>query len=470
MTVHDVDVESTFHTLMNHAFTPAPSPVPAPVPVRQAGARVTEALRPFSTPEFFQSLSSYDATELVGQLQAMVSQIEFIKAHAVVAAVGSVALGASSVRKGSDVSLEDVRSTELGAYLGISPLAARHLAEHCRVLVRWLPSTLDHLKVGNCDIGKARLISDGARTVYSNMCRLDSNLGDVHDPRVLEMMTRYERIVTRNIVSRTYSQTKADVKRAIALLTPLAEDARHLSARENREVAFFDQGDGMTIMQALITNMDAAKVKNVLEHCTRNDATLSGTVAQRMSDALVGIITGQCDIAPDRRMSAAQVNVVVSVDTLLGLSDEPAAVIGSDFVLTSTAVRELAQDSHLRRMIVDDSTGALLELGRKSYEPSRQIKDFVKLRDQKCRAPGCVRNAMKCDVDHIEAWDDGGQTNVDNLASLCRRHHILKTIGTWQYELKPNGDTHWRLPDGHVVIDYAHHWIEPAHEPEPCPF
>jgi hypothetical protein len=113
-------------------------------------------------------------------------------------------------------------------------------------------------------------------------------------------------------------------------------------------------------------------------------------------------------------------------------------------------------------MVVDPNSGALLELGRKSYEPSRQIKDFVKLRDQKCRAPGCVRNAMRCDVDHVKAWDDDGETNVDNLVSLCRRHHVLKTIGTWQYELLPNGDTVWRLPSGHIVRDYANTWVEPA--------
>lgn len=450
-----VDIESTFHAIINREF---PS---APVKPNLAH-RITSVLNSYNSEDFQAQLSAYDATELVGQIEGAISALKALQARTVVQAVGPVAVGATSVRKGSDVSLEDVRSTELGAYLGISPLAARNLAEHCRDLVRWLPVTLGHLSVGNIDDPKARIISNGSHRIYANLCLINGDISDVNDSRVLSMMVRYEAMVTRNIASRTRSQVKQAVNRAIALLTPLAEDDRHKTAHDQRDVEFFDQGNGMTIMQALMSSIDAARVKNVLEHCARNDETLAGTIPQRMSDGLVGIITGDLEVAPERRMSVAQVNVVVSAETLLALSDNPATVIGSDVVLTSTAVRELADNSHLRRMLVDDSTGAVLELGRKSYEPSRQIKDFVKLRDQKCRAPGCVRNAMRCDVDHIQAWDDGGQTNVDNLASLCRRHHILKTIGTWQYELKPNGDTHWRLPDGHLVIDYFQPWNDAA--------
>ena len=452
--IESVDIESRFRALMQREF---PN-----LHLLNFGNEFQALLHKYFGSGEIAGLRPYDATELVGQFQAATASIKAHEVQAVVACVGPEAIGATTVRKGSDVSLEDIRSTELGAYLGISPLAARNLAEHCRALVRWLPVTLSSMSVGNCDDGKARIISDGAVRIYANLRLLDHDIDDVNDSGVISMMARYEALVTRNLASRTRSQVRQAVNRAIALLTPLAEDHRQATARDEREVTFFDQGNGMTVMQALMTSLDAARVKNVLEHCARNDETLSGTMPQRMSDALVGLLTGESEVTPERRMSAAQINVVVSVETLLGLGQDSAGVIGSDFVLTATAVRQLAENSHLRRMIVDQSTGTVLELGRRSYEPSRAIKDFVKLRDQKCRAPGCVRNAMKCDVDHIQAWDDGGETNVDNLASLCRRHHILKTIGTWQYELKPNGDTEWRLPDGHIVVDYFQPWNQLA--------
>lgn len=416
---------------------------------------------------YVDGLSSYQAFELIGEIDAKIASLMALRARAVVKAVGDKPVAASTVRKGSDVSLEDVRSSELGAYLRISPLAARNMAEVCRDLVRWLPRTMSNLEVGNIDEPKARIVAEGAHQIYTNLLLIDPEIKGLQDGRVMEMMIRFENLVTRNMARRTRSEIRLAVKRAIAHLTPVAEETRHQVGRQERSVEFFDNGYGMTLMQALMTNLDAAKLKNVLEYCAKNDESLSGNMMQKMSDALVGIMTGDTDIDPERRLRAAQVNVVVSLETLLGISDAPASVVGSDFALTANQVRELSNDSHLRRMVVDPTSGALLELGRRSYEPSKQVKDFVKLRDKKCRAPGCVRNAMRCDVDHVKAWDDGGETNVDNLVSLCRRHHVLKTIGTWQYELKPNGDTVWRLPNGQVVTDYADTWTscEPDTKP-----
>ena len=423
---------------------------------------IGEIVRCYGQSDALESMSSYSATELVGQIQAAIAQLKALEAKAVVVAVGDVPVMASTRRNTSDVSLEDVRSSELGAYLGISPLAARNLSEHCRDLVRWLPETLAHLERGEIDDAKAKVITAGASKLYATVVSQIADIEGHDDERVFEFMRRYERIAIRNVVFRTRSQIKLAANQAVAAIAPLAEEKRHAVAKRERSVEFIDQGTGMTLMQALMTSFDAAKVKNVLEHSARNDSTLTGNLMNKMSDALVNIVTGESDIHPERRQSAAQINVIVSAETLLGVSDSPATIVGTDTVLTANAIRELAETSHLRRMIVDGTTGAPLELGRKSYEPTRVMKDFVKLRDRQCRAPGCIRTAMKCDVDHVQAWDDGGETNVDNLVALCRRHHVLKTIGTWKYELKPNGDTVWQLPDGHIVTDYFDPLIDNA--------
>jgi hypothetical protein len=36
-------------------------------------------------------------------------------------------------------------------------------------------------------------------------------------------------------------------------------------------------------------------------------------------------------------------------------------------------------------------------------------------------------------------WLQGGETNPDNLALLCRRHHIAVHEGGWKLERGPNG-------------------------------
>src|SRR3712207_8108233 len=52
-----------------------------------------------------------------------------------------------------------------------------------------------------------------------------------------------------------------------------------------------------------------------------------------------------------------------------------------------------------------------------------------------------------CDVHHLLAWIDGGQTDLDNAALLCERHHTKVHHG-FRVERRPDG--RWRTwrPDG----------------------
>src|SRR5690606_24262244 len=41
-----------------------------------------------------------------------------------------------------------------------------------------------------------------------------------------------------------------------------------------------------------------------------------------------------------------------------------------------------------------------------------------------CQFPGC-HQSRHLDVHHVVPWNEGGSTDVDDLALLCRRHHML---------------------------------------------
>jgi len=43
--------------------------------------------------------------------------------------------------------------------------------------------------------------------------------------------------------------------------------------------------------------------------------------------------------------------------------------------------------------------------------------------DRTCTARGGSRPPAFCDIHHLRALTDGGQTSTDNLVLLCRRHH-----------------------------------------------
>jgi Domain of unknown function (DUF222) len=82
------------------------------------------------------------------------------------------------------------------------------------------------------------------------------------------------------------------------------------------------------------------------------------------------------------------------------------------------------------------------------YHPSRKLQHLVRARSSTCTAPGCTRPAARCDLDHTDAWDQGGATCECNLAPLCRHHHRLKQAEGWQLVQPEPGVLVWRTPSG----------------------
>lgn len=63
----------------------------------------------------------------------------------------------------------------------------------------------------------------------------------------------------------------------------------------------------------------------------------------------------------------------------------------------------------------------VLDVGRKRRTIPPTIRRALEYRDKGCRFPGC--GCRYTDAHHIIHWADGGETKLDNLILLCRRHH-----------------------------------------------
>ena len=81
----------------------------------------------------------------------------------------------------------------------------------------------------------------------------------------------------------------------------------------------------------------------------------------------------------------------------------------------------------------------ILDLGRRERVVSRRLRRAIALRDGHCQFPGCRAPAAWCDVHHLVHWRDGGTTGPDNLALLCRRHHVACHEGGWKLARGPDG-------------------------------
>jgi hypothetical protein len=80
-----------------------------------------------------------------------------------------------------------------------------------------------------------------------------------------------------------------------------------------------------------------------------------------------------------------------------------------------------------------------LEVGRTTRVVQPAQRMALAVRDRGCVFPGCDRPLAWCDAHHLWHWVDGGPTDLDNLALLCRAHHRAVHEEGWQLTRGPDG-------------------------------
>jgi len=125
---------------------------------------------------------------------------------------------------------------------------------------------------------------------------------------------------------------------------------------------------------------------------------------------------------------------------------------GPGHLLTAGQVAEWCGRPDTAKVIVKPVIDLNQPLRCNSYEPSPRLAEQVRLRDGTCVFPWCQRPARSCDLDHIVAHADGGETSSANLACLCRLHHRMKTHGGWSYTMVEPGVFLWRSPRGYTWL------------------
>jgi hypothetical protein len=88
-----------------------------------------------------------------------------------------------------------------------------------------------------------------------------------------------------------------------------------------------------------------------------------------------------------------------------------------------------------------------LEVGRATRVITPAQRSALAVRDQGCVYPDCDRPLAWCDGHHLLHWADGGPTNLNNLALLCRAHHRQVHEGGWRLLRSPDGRFSAHPPD-----------------------
>ncbi len=189
-------------------------------------------------------------------------------------------------------------------------------------------------------------------------------------------------------------------------------------------------------------------------------ALLARTDRQRRADALVAIFTAAVSTAPGATAPEPVVNIVIDHKTfethLAHLAGGPAPVSDPTDVdryrcETTTGIPIDPTDAviaaligHIRRVVID-STGTVIDLGRRRRLFTGAARTAIELINRRCGWGACdIRDTQ---IDHTTPWADGGTTSPDNGGPACGRHNRIKTRG---YTTHRHPDGHWSThrPDG----------------------
>jgi hypothetical protein len=89
-------------------------------------------------------------------------------------------------------------------------------------------------------------------------------------------------------------------------------------------------------------------------------------------------------------------------------------------------------------------------VGRKTRTVPAAMRRALQNRDRRCRFPGCD-NGRFLDAHHIEHWSRGGETKLENLVLLCRRHHTFVHEGDYSLIALADGELEFRDPWSNLI-------------------
>lgn len=231
----------------------------------------------------------------------------------------------------------------------------------------------------------------------------------------------------------TFSEIRRQSKKVMAALGDELRRQRS-SVQTGRRVGLQRGGDGWSRITADLPSDVAeriyARVTAIaagLDDDGSDNTDEPRTTDQKRADVFADLLLDSPhQEAADPVATRDEVSIVIPASALLGADDGPAHMSGCGPIPAHVA-RTLAADRRWRAWITDEA-GTVVATSATTYTPSAAVARVIRAREPECRMPGCRRTRV--DLDHVIPFPEG-PTMPANLASLCRRHHNLKTHHGW---------------------------------------
>ena len=126
--------------------------------------------------------------------------------------------------------------------------------------------------------------------------------------------------------------------------------------------------------------------------------------------ALIDLITG-------RLGALARPSITLVYDTATGRAETERGT-----PVDRRAFDRLSCDASIQAVVFGDD-GVPLRVGRASRTATRAQWAALTALYVTCGWGDCERPVNWCQAHHIDFWEHGGSTDIDNLVPLCSRHH-----------------------------------------------
>jgi hypothetical protein len=212
---------------------------------------------------------------------------------------------------------------------------------------------------------------------------------------------------------------------------------------------YFDE-DGSLVLRGRLAPEDGALFLRALELAFAQ-LREGGSAEPRptKADALAAMADSALSGSP--RSGGERTQVVVHVDeTALAGASEGGCELDEGPALSPETARRLGCDASVVELHERD--GEPLSVGRKTRSIPPALRRALARRDRGCRFPGCEHHRF-VDAHHVRHWAQGGETSLDNLVLLCRRHHRQVHEGGYSLERLPGGRLRFRYTWGGQIPD-----------------
>jgi hypothetical protein len=231
-------------------------------------------------------------------------------------------------------------------------------------------------------------------------------------------------------------------RRAERLQDTEAAQERH----DNCQLSYRYDHDGCLVIKGRFPSEQGELIVKALEKAMEkqyagNAESEVDPIATRRADALAEVAETYMNSEPVPNSTADRYQVVVHVAAVTPASKDVSAetshIENGPHVSAETS-RRIACDCSVVG-IRESENGEPLAIGRKTRSIPPAMRRALRMRDEGCRFPGCTNDRF-VDGHHIEHWADGGETGLDNLVLLCRRHHHLVHEGGFNCEKTASGE------------------------------